>query len=70
MANRATVTSATASSDTNDTSKRKPSLNYVSIPIQFQITNVTDWAYKNNAPDALLKDLATQEVIKYLAELI
>jgi membrane protease subunit HflK len=35
--------------------------------VQFQITNVTDWAYKNNAPDALLKDLATQEVIKYFA---
>ena len=35
--------------------------------MQFQITNVTDWAYHNNEPDALLKDLATQEIIKYFA---
>jgi regulator of protease activity HflC (stomatin/prohibitin superfamily) len=68
VANRATVTSQTASGDTNDTSKAQAvGLITVSIPIQFQITNVTDWAYKNNAPDALLKDLATQEVIKYFA---
>ena len=68
VANRATVTSTTASNGTNDTSKAQAvGLITVSIPVQFQITNVTDWAYKNNAPDALLKDLATQEVIKYLA---
>jgi regulator of protease activity HflC (stomatin/prohibitin superfamily) len=68
VANRAAVTSATTSSDTNDAAKAQAvGLITVSIPVQFQITNVTDWAYKNNAPDALLKDLATQEVIKYLA---
>ena len=68
VANRATVTSQTASSDTNDTAKAQAvGLITVSIPIQFQITNVTNWAYKNNAPDALLKDLATQETIKYFA---
>jgi regulator of protease activity HflC (stomatin/prohibitin superfamily) len=68
VANRAAVTSATTSSDTNDAAKAQAvGLITVSIPVQFQITNVTDWAYKNNAPGALLKDLATQEVIKYLA---
>ena len=68
VANRAAVTSATTSSDTNEAAKAQAvGLITVSIPVQFQITNVTDWAYKNNAPDALLKDLATQEVIKYLA---
>ena len=68
VANRATITSATVSSGTNDSTKAQAvGLITVSIPVQFQITNVTDWAYKNNAPDALLKDLATQEVIKYFA---
>jgi regulator of protease activity HflC (stomatin/prohibitin superfamily) len=68
VANRATVTSATASSGTNDAAKAQAvGLITVSIPVQFQITNVTDWAYKNSEPDTLLKDLATQEVIKYFA---
>jgi len=67
VANRATVTAA-AGGDTNGAAKAQAvGLITVSIPVQFQITNVTDWAYKNNAPDALLKDLATQEVIKYFA---
>ena len=68
VANRATVTTATAGRDTNDAAKAQAvGLITVSIPVQFQITNVTDWAYKNNEPEALLKDLATQEVIKYFA---
>ena len=68
VANRATVTSATASSGTNDAAKAQAvGLITVSIPVQFQITNVTDWAYKNNEPDALLQDLATREVIRYFA---
>jgi regulator of protease activity HflC (stomatin/prohibitin superfamily) len=68
VANRATVTSATASDGTNDTAKAQAvGLITVSIPIQFQITNVTDWVYKNSEPDALLKDLATREVIHYFA---
>src|ERR1035437_8450997 len=68
VANRATVTSATASADTNDTAKvQAVGLITVSIPIQFQITNVTDWVYKNSEPETLLKALATREVIHYLA---
>ena len=39
----------------------------VSIPVQFQITNVFDWAYKNVDPTNLLQDLATREVVHYLA---
>ena len=65
VANRALVTSQTTS---NDNSKAQAvGLITVSIPIQFQITNVMDWVYKNSEPDALLKDLATREVIHYLA---
>jgi regulator of protease activity HflC (stomatin/prohibitin superfamily) len=68
VANRATYTSATASGDTNDAAKAQAvGLITVSIPVQFQITNVNFWAYNNNEPDALLKDLATREVIRYLA---
>ena len=39
----------------------------VSIPVQFQITNITSWVYSNSEPDVLLQDLATREVIHYLA---
>ena len=68
VANRATVTSATASSGTNDAAKAQTiGLITVSIPIQFQITNITDWVYKNSEPDKLLEDLATREVIHYFA---
>jgi modulator of FtsH protease HflK len=62
------VTSATATEGTNDAAKTQAvGLITVSIPVQFQITNVMDWVYKNTEPDALLKDLATREVIRYLA---
>ncbi len=68
VGNRAIVTSATASTGTNDANKAQAvGFITVSIPIQFQITNVTDWVYKNSEPETLLKDLATREVIHYLA---
>jgi membrane protease subunit HflK len=68
VANRALITSATATEGTNDTAKAQAvGLITVSIPIQFQITNVTDWVYTNSEPDALLKDLATREVVHYFA---
>ncbi|HEY1786966.1 MAG TPA: SPFH domain-containing protein [Verrucomicrobiae bacterium] len=42
------------------------SLITVSIPIQFEITNVMQWAYQNNDASNLLSDLATREVVRYL----
>ncbi len=39
----------------------------VSIPVQFQITNVLDWAYNNADPTNLLQDLATRDLVHYLA---
>ena len=39
----------------------------ISIPVQFQITNVLDWAYHNADPTNLLQDLATRAVVHYLA---
>ena len=38
----------------------------VSIPIQFQITNVMQWAYQNSDASNLLGDLAYREVVHYL----
>lgn len=50
------------------TGKRTPpvSLLTVSIPVQFQITNLLDWAYKNENATNLLDDVATREVVRYL----
>jgi regulator of protease activity HflC (stomatin/prohibitin superfamily) len=68
VGNRAPVTIQNDSGDTNDTLKAPPvSLISVSIPVQFQITNVMDWAYKNSDPTNLLQDLATREVVHFLA---
>lgn len=39
----------------------------VSLPVQFQITNVLDWAYQNADPTNLLQDLAERDVVHYLA---
>jgi regulator of protease activity HflC (stomatin/prohibitin superfamily) len=54
--------------DTNDMLKAPPvSLITVSIPVQFQITDVWAWAYNNADPTNLLQDLATRVVVRYLA---
>jgi membrane protease subunit HflK len=53
---------------TNDLANAKPvGLITVSIPVQFQITNISEWIYNNADPDDLLKSLATSEVVQYLA---
>jgi membrane protease subunit HflK len=57
-----------ADTGTNDAANVKPvGLLAVSIPVQFQITNIADWLYKNSTPDDLLKALASREVVRYLA---
>ena len=62
------TTLQTDNGDTNSTLKTPPvSLISISIPIQFQITNVYDWAYKNSNPSNLLEELATSAVVNYLA---
>jgi len=68
VGNRATISAATAKDETNELAKAQAvGLITVSIPIQFQVTNLTQWIYKNSEPENLLKDLATREVVKYLA---
>jgi len=39
----------------------------VSIPVQYQITNVLDWAYNNADQTNLLQDLAARVTVHYLA---
>ena len=68
VGNRAPVTIQNADPDTNGTLKAPPvSLITVSIPVQFQITNVLAWAYTNAEPVSLLRELATREVVRFLA---
>ena len=68
VANRAPVTVQNDNADANNTLKAPPvSLISVSIPVQFQITNVTEWAYNNADATNLLQSLATREVVRFLA---
>jgi regulator of protease activity HflC (stomatin/prohibitin superfamily) len=60
---QATVTDA----GTNDASAKPIGFITVSIPVQFQIVNLTNWVYKNSDPEGLLESLATREVVQYLA---
>ncbi|MGD0615612.1 MAG: SPFH domain-containing protein, partial [Verrucomicrobiota bacterium] len=65
VANRAT---ATVDTGEQEGARKAPpvSLLTVSIPVQYQITNVLEWAYLNSDPTNLLQDLATREVVRYL----
>ncbi len=48
--------------------KRTPpvSLLTVSVPVQYQVTNLVDWVYKNEDAPALLQDMATRELVRFL----
>jgi regulator of protease activity HflC (stomatin/prohibitin superfamily) len=37
------------------------------LPVQFQITNVIDWAYNNEDAASLLEDVAAREIVRFLA---
>jgi membrane protease subunit HflK len=49
--------------------RKSPPVNLlsVSIPVQYQITNLSVWAYTNSDPEALLKSIAERAVTHYLA---
>jgi membrane protease subunit HflK len=60
---------ASPESITNDPSTRRPppvSLLTVSIPVQYQITNLEAWVYNHQDPAALLQYVASREVVRYL----
>src|SRR5262249_34357385 len=50
------------------TTKRIPPVNLlsVSIPVQYQITNLTAWAYHHKDAETLLEEMGTREVVSYL----
>jgi regulator of protease activity HflC (stomatin/prohibitin superfamily) len=64
----ATVTNNTAGG-TNQAARQVPPVNLldVSIPVQFQITNLEQWFYVNYEPTNLLQMLARREVLRFLA---
>ncbi len=66
VASREQVPTAEASQASGRTTP-PVSLLTVSIPVQFQITNLLDWAYQNDNPSNLLQSLAEREVVRYLA---
>lgn len=66
--NKATGTNGTEG--TNGTGTRQvPPVNLldVSIPVQFQITNLEQWFYVNDTPTNLLQMVARREVVRFLA---
>ncbi len=70
VANRQTASIEDGSTNsTGATSANRPppvSLLTVSIPVQFQITNLQQWAYNNEDPVGLLEHIASREVVHYL----
>jgi regulator of protease activity HflC (stomatin/prohibitin superfamily) len=66
VASRESLPAATPS---NAPAGRSPpvSLLAVSIPVQYQITNLAYWAYTNEDPVTLLTNIAEREVVQYLA---
>ena len=64
VANRDLASSTNFATD----GRRAPpvSLLTVSIPVQFQITNLLNWVYNNEQPTNLLQNVATREVVQYL----
>ncbi len=68
VANREPAAVEAAAAQTNGVpSKRTPPVSLItgSIPVQFQITNLTSWVYTNEDAPSLLTDLATREVMRY-----
>ena len=56
-----------AGANTNAAGSQAVGLISVSIPVQYQITNITDWVYNNTTPQDFLESLATREVVRYFA---
>ncbi|HEV2436871.1 MAG TPA: protease modulator HflK [Verrucomicrobiae bacterium] len=68
VGNRQPATLTNQTDNSRDQVKMAPiGLIDISIPIQYQITNVLDWAYQIANPTNLLKDVATHEVVRFLA---
>lgn len=62
------VASTNNVSGTN-TDDRTPPVNLIAVgvPVHYQITNLINWAYINEAPTNLLEKIAMRELVRYLA---
>jgi regulator of protease activity HflC (stomatin/prohibitin superfamily) len=60
---------STATNITDAAQKRTPPVSLLTgtLPVQFVITNVLEWAYNNEDAPALLHDLASREIVRFLA---
>ena len=68
VGNNAQSSAGTDDENTNNPTKlRAVGLISISIPVQFQVTNIMDWVYRNSDPQGLLQTLANREVVHYLA---
>jgi len=57
-----------SSTNSTDTEQTVPvNLLTVSIPVQFLVRNVKDWAYNHAEPKAMLEKIANREVVRYMA---
>jgi len=69
VANRLATSAENANTNNPDGgSRRTPPVSLVTgtIPVQYQITDLSAWAYNNEDAPSLLEDLATREVVRYL----
>jgi Membrane protease subunits, stomatin/prohibitin homologs len=69
VANRlGTSAEATNTNNPDGGARRTPPVSLVtgSIPVQYQITDLSAWAYNNEDAPSLLEHLATREVVRYL----
>lgn len=69
VANREPVAEVTNTNAPGGSSNRRtPPVSLVTgtIPVQYQITDLASWAYKNEEASALLEDIATREVVHFL----
>jgi len=70
VASRGTVVAETNTDAGTNSPDERPappvSLLTVSVPIQFQITNLEYWVYNNEEPETLIQLLANREVVRYL----
>lgn len=70
VANRDQISLAATNRPANQPAdKHAPPVSFItgSLPVEFQITNLVDWAYNNEDAPSLLQDLATREIVGYFA---
>lgn len=68
VANREQISAEVTDTNSAPSNRRTPPVSLLtgSIPVQYQITDLAAWAYNNEDAPALLEDLATREVVRYL----